>query len=181
MAQTLVAVVHNLESASSQHLLLWQLSANPLECLLTADAVATHHSTNAELKRSCDTNDGIETDALVEPAVEEYGTFQPVHARVHEVACHSRMDDVVDRLFVLLALEQKGCKDTLLQDVAFIDLVTDESTERLADGRRCSHQSLGSGIAVVDANATQFQQTAYIALACSYSTGYCDIHAISAQ
>lgn len=174
-------VVRNLESAAAQHFLLRQLATNPLERLLAADAVATHHSTNAELKRSSDTNDGIEVDALVEPAVEEYGTFQPVHVRVHKIACHSRVYDVVDRLFVLFALEQKGCKYTLLQDIAFIDLVTDESTERLADGRRCSHQSLGSGIAVVDANATQFQQTAYIALACSYSTGYCDVHAISAQ
>lgn len=174
-------VVRNLESAAAQHFLLRQLATNPLERLLAADAVATHHSTNAELKRSSDTNDSVETDTLVEAAVEEYGTFQPVHARIHEVACHSRMDDVVDRLFVLLALEQKGCKDTLLQDVAFIDLVTNEPTKRLADGRRCAHQSFGSGIAVVDANATQFQQTTHIALACSYSTGYCDVHAISAQ
>ena len=82
------------------------------------------------------------------------------------------MNHVVKRQLVGFARKQKVCKDALLQlSVRRIDVLTDQLTKLLLQFLGRSHESFGSGVAVVHADATAFQHAAYIALARADAAG----------
>ena len=82
------------------------------------------------------------------------------------------MNHVVKRQLVGFARKQKVCKDALLQlSVRRIDVLTDQLTKLLLQLFGRAHESFGSGVAVVHADATALQYVADIALARTYAAG----------
>ena len=148
---------------------------NPLQGALLTDGVARHDAADAHVLGGADADDPRERYAPLETAVEEDGTFEPLIVRLHEVEGHSGMHHIVDGLLVLLAGQQKLGQHALLQDAAAIDLRSHELAQLATQRGRGTHEALGSGIAVVNADASLGQQPAHVTFAAAYAAGDSDV------
>ena len=95
-------VVNQFKVWECNHFFLRLLTVYPFLSLVARDAVTMHHTRYSDLNRSRYANHIIEMDTTVESTVEKYRAFKPFISWRLEIACHSRMDNIVDSLFVFL-------------------------------------------------------------------------------
>ena len=132
--EVLLAIVVDNEVAEALHLVLAPLPSYPLHRLFAAYAVAPHHSLHACLQRSRHAHLEVEVDALIETAVEEYGTLKPAVAAQQVVACNRGVDEVVDSELVVVRPQQVLREHALLQHIIYIYVVADNLSQPALQG-----------------------------------------------
>ena len=145
------------------------LPAYPFHGLVAAYAIAPHHTLEARLQRCRDAHLQVETDALVEPAVEEYRALKPGEPAPQKVASHGWVYEVVYRELVVVGPEQVLREHALLQHIINIYVVADNLGQLPAQVLVGGPKSLRRAVAVVDLDAVIAQLLAHEALAAAYA------------
>lgn len=156
-----MTVVKDYVVGTAADVFLRQLATNPFESFLASDAVASHDTVDADIKRRHDRHHLIYIYARVKATVIVNGTFEPVHPRLFKVVGYSGMHHGVDGLLVFLVLEQIGGEGAFLQLSVREEVLADKFRERTLQGEGGAHEAFRTCIAVVDVDAPCGQSLAY--------------------